>query len=148
LDQRLVEELLMKRFVPWLTVLWLPCSVIWAQKPPIQTVIDWPASSVTVVFAPDFSRPRSLPSKPGAESQTLAAITGIRKDPGKPVEFSAPRGLIGVRAGAESAMASFVEITEGGVRQSGCLPLPAVLERIRKAAPPAKGRVRETSNDK
>ena len=138
----------MKRFVPWLTVLWLPGSAIQAQEARIQTRIDWPASSVTVVFAPDFSRPRSLPSKPGAESQTLAAITGIREAPGKPVEFSAPRGLIGVSVGAESAMASFVEIAEGGVRQSGCLPLPVVLDRIRKATPPAQGRVRETSNDK
>jgi hypothetical protein len=54
----------------------------------------------------------------------------INADAG-PVEFTAPKGLIGIKTGVESVMAATATIGEDGKVQFDCLQLPQALERLK-----------------
>jgi hypothetical protein len=72
--------------------------------------IVWPKSAVTVVFAPEH-----------------------RQDVSKPVEFAAPKGAVGIRVEAASAIATAVIIGDDGKRHMECAWLPEVLRRLKPA---------------
>jgi hypothetical protein len=121
----------MMSFCRWIAFLWLPASVVFAQGP-----VDLTKSAVTVVFAPDYSRMTqraSLHSIETPAARILGAMTGGRLTAADPVEFSAPKGMIGIRTGPESVMAAVMTIGEDGKPQISCSRLPDALERLKSA---------------
>jgi hypothetical protein len=103
----------MKSLLPWLFL--VSVSAFAADAPQVV----WPKSAVTVVYAPD--RPEAAQSVKSLDSGT---------------EFVARGGVIGIRLGPESAIATVVTIGENGKRRVQCARLP-------EAAPS-----KEAGNDK
>ena len=155
----------MKSLFRWASMIWLPASVVLAQGPTTAEVPrpDWPKSAVTVVFAPDYGQ-ALRPPQPDRHSQVdpsgnsrrldtasriLNAMTNGRvSGAANPVEFTAPGGLIGIRPGVESTMATSVTIGDGGKLQFQCARLPEALERLKAASSAARPLRKEIANDK
>jgi len=155
----------MKRFRPRILVVCLPACVAFAQGPAAETArIESAQAPVTVVFAPDYNlllRPSladrhatgdqraSLRSVDTPPSRILGAMTGgrINTDAG-PVEFPAPKGLVGIKTGVESVMASTVTIGENGKLQFDCSGLPQALERMKSANRDVGATGKEAANDR
>ena len=155
----------MKRFRPWILIVCLPGCVAFAQGPAAAAGrVESAQASVTVVFAPEYNQPlrpsfadghatsdqratlRSVETPP---SRILSAMTGgrINADAG-PVEFPAPKGLIGIKTGVESVMASTVTIGENGKLQFDCSGLPQALERMKSANRDVGATGKEAANDR
>ena len=107
--------------------------------------IEWPKSAVTVVFAPDL---RQAPqAERSARVDTVEswmrspALAGLARDLGKPVEFAAPRGAVGVRVGAESLIGTAIIIGDDGKRHFECGRLPEALAKIYPTASANSARV-------
>jgi hypothetical protein len=119
---------------------------------------------VKVVFAPDYNHalrspraerrgvaegktsPRSIDTTP---SRILSAMTGGRGNAStNPAEFAAPDGLIGIRTGPESVMATIVTVGENGRLRSNCSALAQALELLRAAAATDRSAGRKTGNDR
>jgi hypothetical protein len=100
--------------------------------------LDLAKAAVTVVFAPDYGlasqpqrRLRSLETPP---TRILSVMTGHRSDAtADPAGFAARKGLIGIRTGEESVMATVVTAGEAGKPQFSCSQLPHALERLKTA---------------
>jgi hypothetical protein len=103
--------------------------------------IEWPKSAVTVVFAPDFRQPAT--GEKSGRPDTLESwmrnvmASGLIRDISKPVEFAAPKGAVGIRVGAESAIATVVFIGNDGRRHLECARLPEALAKLQSAVPDA-----------
>src|SRR5262245_8552671 len=144
----------MKSICRWVSMLWLPASVVCAQGPAAAETprVDLEKAAVTVVFAPDYrlaSQPqRSLRSLETPPSRILSAMTGgSGSAAADPVGFAAPKGLIGIRTGAESVMATVVTIAEGGRPQFSCSRLPDALERLKSANTAGRSAGKDAAND-
>jgi len=108
----------MKSLLPWLFMMSAPA---FAADPP---QIVWPKSAVTVVFAPD------------------------RREPAQPVEFVARGGVIGIRPGPESAIATVVTIGDDGKRRVQCARFPEALESLKPSSSRAPLVNKEAGSDK
>ena len=155
----------MKRFRPWVLIVCLSACVAFAQGPAAEPArVESAQASVTVVFAPDYNlllRPSladshttgdqraSLRSVDTPPTRILGALTGgrINADAG-PVEFPASKGLVGIKTGVESVMASTVTIGENGKLQFDCSGLPQALERMKSANRDVGATGKEAANDR
>ena len=130
---------------------------MFAQGPtaPETPLLDTAKSAVTVVFSPDYSRAtRSLRDKVSLRSintppsRIMSAMTGGRIDgPADSIEFPAPKGLTGIRTGAESVMAAIVTTGDDGKPHLSCSRLPQALERL-KSANTGHSTGKDTANDR
>jgi len=105
---------------------------------------------VTVVFAPDYSRATRarLHSIESPAERILSAMTGGRIAAADPVEFAAPKGLIGIRTGPESVMAAVITVGEDGKPRVSCSRLPEALERLRSANAAGRSAGKGSANDR
>ena len=88
---------------------------------------------------------RSVDTPP---SRILSAMTGGRNNAAAgPAEFPAPKGLVGIKTGAESVMAVIVTIGEDGKLQFDCSQLPQALERLKSANRNMRATRKEAAND-
>jgi hypothetical protein len=129
----------MKSLCRWASMIWLSASVVFAQGPADETPrLDLAKAAVTVVFAPDYglaSQPqRSLRSLETPPARILSFMTGHRGGAAADtIGFAARKGLMGIRTGAESVMATVVTAGEGGRPKFSCFRLPHALERLQSA---------------
>jgi hypothetical protein len=154
----------MKNLFSWAALLSLSVFAAPGQEPePAGRLSAAALRSVTVVFAPDYagrSAEAREDAKPGASrgaalrsletppSRILSLMTSGRISKRAAGEFSAPGGLIGIRTGAGSVMASTVIVGEDGKPQFGCERLPQALDRLKAAASARKGAGQETGREK
>ena len=142
----------MKRFRQWIPIVCIPVSLSLAQSPATEvTRVDLARAAVTVVFAPDYSsapRPnlRSVDTPP---SRILSAMTGGRVDVEAGThEFSAPKGMTGIKTGVESVMTATVTVGDDEKLKFDCSALPEALERLKSANRRAAGTEKAGASDR
>ena len=146
----------MKHLLPWVSMIWLPLFVTYAQGPTTAEAprAGWPKSTVTVVFAPERGRPvlASYAYQRGhvehaGRSTALQANGGQAPRTGNPVEFRAPRGLTGIRLGNEFAMAGMATVGSDGKLHFECGRISEAAERWKQTKSVTRSTGKETPND-
>jgi hypothetical protein len=127
----------MKRVSRWVSMIWLPASIVFAQAP---DAVE-PQSAVTVVFAPEY---REAPPNPG----NAAPQESGTKSNGNPVPFAVSGGGIGIRLGDDFAVGAMVTMGADGRLRFQCARLHDQVRKAKAANSATQPSRKDAANEK